>query len=286
MKLNKPIQLNNPRSSTNSKNPKNFVPLIIVSCLLIFALASPAISQAFDFDGQLKGITITDPDSGNAPPNAVITHTTVSETPFQVNFDAGGSTDSDGSITEYRWDFGDGTTGTGAAVSHEFTTEGAFPVTLTVVDDMGGVALSQVNIDNILTLTVSNLSPSTYQLANLSSGDQFYTDRTYVITAIPQALDGLLGIRTANNDKTSTAATFISFTTNKISTVYVCYDSRTTTYPSWLTGDFAMSDSVVETSDVSFTLWQKSFPAGQISLPGNFYGGAVGVDSNYFVLIE
>ena len=149
MKLNKSTQLNNPTSSTNSKNPKNFVPLIIVSSLLIFVLASPAISQAFDFDGQLKGITITDPDSGNAPPNAVITHTTVSETPFQVNFDAGGSTDSDGSITEYRWDFGDGTTGTGAAVSHEFTTEGAFPVTLTVVDDMGGVALSQVEIASI-----------------------------------------------------------------------------------------------------------------------------------------
>jgi streptogrisin C len=54
-----------------------------------------------------------------------------------VDFNASGSYDPDGSIVSYAWNFGDGTTGTGATISHVFPYEGYFSVTLTVTDNSG-----------------------------------------------------------------------------------------------------------------------------------------------------
>jgi PKD repeat protein len=56
---------------------------------------------------------------------------------FPVTFSAVGSTDEVGAITSYTWDFRDGTTATGAVVSHTFTSSDAYPVRLTVTDDLG-----------------------------------------------------------------------------------------------------------------------------------------------------
>jgi hypothetical protein len=55
----------------------------------------------------------------------------------RVTFDASASTDSDGQIVKYEWDFdGDGTVdATGKIVEHIFTRAGDFPVKLTVTDN-------------------------------------------------------------------------------------------------------------------------------------------------------
>ncbi len=52
-----------------------------------------------------------------------------------INFDASASWDANGNITNYQWDFGDGTTGTGIFVTHSFTNAGTYSVTLTVTDN-------------------------------------------------------------------------------------------------------------------------------------------------------
>lgn len=58
-----------------------------------------------------------------------------------VNFNARGSTASPGrTITSYVWDFGDGTSGSGAQTSHTYTRSGTFVVTLVVKDDSGKAA--------------------------------------------------------------------------------------------------------------------------------------------------
>lgn len=49
-------------------------------------------------------------------------------------FDATQSSDQEGSISTYRWDFGDGKTGTGRTTTHQFSNAGSFAVTLTVTD--------------------------------------------------------------------------------------------------------------------------------------------------------
>jgi cyclophilin family peptidyl-prolyl cis-trans isomerase/chitodextrinase len=50
------------------------------------------------------------------------------------------STDPDGFIERYDWDFGDGSHGTGATIEHQFTRTGRFVVRLTVTDDRGATA--------------------------------------------------------------------------------------------------------------------------------------------------
>jgi len=48
------------------------------------------------------------------------------------------SSDPDGQIASWAWDFGDQSTGDGADATHTFTAAGTYNVTLTVTDDKGG----------------------------------------------------------------------------------------------------------------------------------------------------
>ena len=54
-----------------------------------------------------------------------------------VTFDGSGSSDPDGSIDSYDWDFGDGNTGTGVNPVHAYTQDGTYTVTLEVTDNDG-----------------------------------------------------------------------------------------------------------------------------------------------------
>ena len=54
-----------------------------------------------------------------------------------VTFDASASYDPDGSIVDYVWDFGDGSTASGVRVEHIFPFRLEYLVTLTVVDNDG-----------------------------------------------------------------------------------------------------------------------------------------------------
>jgi len=55
-----------------------------------------------------------------------------------LTFDGGNSSDLDGEIIEYLWDFGDGENGTGERTTHRYTQLGTYTVILTVQDDKGG----------------------------------------------------------------------------------------------------------------------------------------------------
>ncbi len=63
---------------------------------------------------------------------------TSSATNLSVAFDGSGSTDADGTIASYAWDFGDSSaTGTGATPTHVYSSAGTYSVKLTVTDDKG-----------------------------------------------------------------------------------------------------------------------------------------------------
>jgi PKD repeat protein len=63
-----------------------------------------------------------------------------------VNFSGQNSTDSDGTIVSYSWDFGNGTGATGAAPSCTYTTAGTFIAVLTVTDNDGLASSASVAI--------------------------------------------------------------------------------------------------------------------------------------------
>lgn len=77
----------------------------------------------------------------NRPPAASFTVTPDGgPPPLTVAFDASGSSDADGSITEYAWDFGNTATGTGQTIDNTYDRSGAYEVRLTVTDDDGSQA--------------------------------------------------------------------------------------------------------------------------------------------------
>ncbi|MCW3818373.1 PKD domain-containing protein [Micromonospora sp. DR5-3] len=64
-------------------------------------------------------------------------------------FSGAGSTDADGAIQDYRWDFGDGTGADTVSVpttSHAYPAAGTYPVTLTVTDDRGATGTTTVQV--------------------------------------------------------------------------------------------------------------------------------------------
>lgn len=89
--------------------------------------------------------------------------------PLTVSFNATGSQDPDGNISQYSWNFGDGSTGSGATVNHTYTTIGSFSVVLTITDNDGATntASSVITISSLdgywtglVTLTVAKTGTS------------------------------------------------------------------------------------------------------------------------------
>jgi PKD repeat protein/lysophospholipase L1-like esterase len=62
-------------------------------------------------------------------------------TPTEIGFDGSASTDIDGQVTGFAWNFGDGTIGTGISPIHNYAASGTYPVTLTATDN-GGLTAS------------------------------------------------------------------------------------------------------------------------------------------------
>lgn len=66
-----------------------------------------------------------------------------------VNFSGAGSTDADGTIVSYAWDFGDTATSTGDNVSHPYLLAGNYTATLLVMDNAGATSTDTAIINVI-----------------------------------------------------------------------------------------------------------------------------------------
>ena len=73
----------------------------------------------------------------NVPPTANANGPYTGNTGAAVSFSSAGSSDSDGNIAAYAWDFGDGGSSSAANPSHTYATAATFNVTLTVTDNDG-----------------------------------------------------------------------------------------------------------------------------------------------------
>lgn len=97
-------------------------------------------------DGEPFSVTTTELPQQNQDPEAKASADTLkARVGADVSFSGAGSQDSDGTITDYQWDFGDGTADTGADVTHQFPAPGNYRVRLRVLDNQA--AISEANLD-------------------------------------------------------------------------------------------------------------------------------------------
>lgn len=102
-------------------------------------------------DGDMDGIATTDIGAYewhmNRSPIALPGMNQIVLVNTNVSFDGRSSSDPDGSIVGYAWDFGDSSAAdTNAATTHKFTTLGTYTVKLTVTDDEGSTASATITI--------------------------------------------------------------------------------------------------------------------------------------------
>lgn len=100
------------------------------------------------------GVTIDDGSGGttNIPPTADFSY---SATDLSVSF-TDQSSDSDGSIVSWSWDFGDESTSTDRNPSHAYTADGTYTVTLTVTDNGGATGNVSKNVTVSTSGTINN----------------------------------------------------------------------------------------------------------------------------------
>jgi len=127
--------------------------------------------------------------AANLPPHAAATASPNPTTVLQwVRFDGSASTDPDGTIASYSWNFGDGTPpGTGSVVFHQFTSMGTYPVTLTVTDNGGAtdsgtvsVLVSTTNRPPVAVFGYTPPSPGVGELVTLNGSGSYDPDGTVV----------------------------------------------------------------------------------------------------------
>jgi PKD repeat protein len=80
-------------------------------------------------------------EMGLAPLDVVTVSKQASGGSLVATFDGSGSIAVTGTIVKWTWDFGDGTTGTGANVTHTYNTSGDYFASLTVTDSNGHITL-------------------------------------------------------------------------------------------------------------------------------------------------
>jgi DNA/RNA endonuclease G (NUC1) len=108
-------------------------------------------------------------ESGTAPPTAAVNGPFASLEGSAVPMSAAGSTDPDGDELAYAWDFGDGSTATGASVTHTYAQNGVYTVRVVATDPLGLVDTATT------TATVANVAPAVGALpdATLLTGETY-----------------------------------------------------------------------------------------------------------------
>ena len=115
---------------------------------------------------------------GSALPSAVISATPITGTgTLNVSFNGSGSSDPDGSIVSYAWNFGDGTTGSGVSQNHLYSNAGTYSATLVVTDNNGQTASASQ------TITVNPISQQNQTINFSAIAAKETTDSPFTISA-------------------------------------------------------------------------------------------------------
>ena len=98
-----------------------------------------------------------EPAAVNLPPVAFLTGPSAGDVDTVLTFDGSSSSDSDGVIVDYSFDFGDSTpdsSGSSPVATHTYTSDGVFTVTLTVTDDDGATGQATLDVEVVIPIPV------------------------------------------------------------------------------------------------------------------------------------
>lgn len=161
-------------------NMPSWTVVFILTLGTIISFPPPVFCIDAAADSKLKFVRIKDSTSTNIPPNPVISFRVINESPYQVELNANGSSDSDNAIIKYNWTIGEATTITGPVVNYNFTSEADVPVSLAVTDEAGAVAITQqtivhpwmkaINFQPQATLVPSTFLPDSGQAFDANKG--------------------------------------------------------------------------------------------------------------------
>lgn len=100
----------------------------------------------WDDDGESDAMAIYVTALNQAPGIDLRSNRTLVSKGDLIRFDASGSEDVDGVITDYTWIFGDSTTASSAVVDHAYSENGSYNVTLVLVDDDGAISYATIRV--------------------------------------------------------------------------------------------------------------------------------------------
>ncbi|MEO7960977.1 MAG: T9SS type A sorting domain-containing protein, partial [Ginsengibacter sp.] len=135
---------------------------------------------------------------------------------------------------------------------------------------------------------ISSKTGRTYTASILKTGAQVYTDRNYQAATLPAFLNNAPFIESPNDDRNNSSKSVFSFDLGQQTTVYVAYDSKAGTLPSWLKGWQLVQGQQILLNDPSsskLNLYQAVFSPGKLTFGGNLAKPAKGAQVNYFVII-
>ncbi|CAK9048521.1 Cytochrome c [Durusdinium trenchii] len=139
---------------------------------------------------------------------------------------------------------------------------------------------------------VSTPSGRPYEMDDrgLAPGKRQYTDRDYRIVDVPIELQGLPFLRTANNDDRSSGNRWLTMTSDDPVTLFVGVDARNPEPLAWMrvnaSDGFQETGLEIVTTDATFRMYRKEFPAGEIVLGGNTNSPTDSGRGNYLVAFE
>ena len=107
----------------------------------------------------------------NGPPIANAGMSKLVDIGDTASFNASASSDMDGTITTYYWDFGDGENGTEDVMTHTYASEGTYLVTLTVTDDSGAMDTDMITVFVVTPPTPVDLTPIEEDITAIQDSD-------------------------------------------------------------------------------------------------------------------